>query len=164
MTRISHPMTIVDLAGTPPLQLQVGREFQGEGFFDSNENCWTANLNDLAYLRKLLFSVLRRFQFQRPNTRVKPGYVSWSVGTEERNFTMGVGIVAAENGDYAVFDFGRRFYISLEQVQDLHKTVTELKAIQAEKRHFKERCEPGRPQRSFVEQWGDSTDRRYGDY
>lgn len=137
MTRISHPMTIVDLAGSPPLTFQVGREYVGEGFFDSQEGCWIADLNGLQYLKRLLFSVMQQFRYQRPNTRVKPGYVSWSVGTEESFFTMGVGIVAAAEGDFPVFDFSRRFYLSLDQVHELWKTVDELiKAIQAEKRHL----------------------------
>jgi hypothetical protein len=162
MTRISHTIVLSDLAGSPPLELEVGREFQGEAFLSSGDLCWIADLNDLTYLRRLLFSVMQRYRYQRPNTRVKPGYKSWSVGTEERNFVMGVGIVACEDGDYPILDFNRRLYLSLEQVQDLFKTVDELmKALNAEKQHV-ERREPNRPRPSFVDQWGAGIDRKYG--
>jgi hypothetical protein len=161
MTRISHPMTIVDLAGSPSLEIQIGREYVGQAFMDSAEGCWVASLDDLHDLRRLLFSVLRRFQFRRPNERVKPGYKYWSVGTDEQFFNIGVGVVACEDGDYAVFEFNRRFYISLDQVQELFKTVNELiKAINAEQRHV-ERREPG-PRPSFIDQWSAGIDKKYG--
>jgi len=162
MTRISHTIVLTDLAGSPPLELLVGREFQGEGFFDGQEGCWIADLNGLQYLKRLLFSVMQRYRYQRPNTRLKPGYKSWSVGTEQQNFVMGVGIVACEDGDYPVFDFGRRLYLSLEQVHELYKTVDELiRALNAEKQHV-ERREPGRRWPSFVDQWSAGIDKKYG--
>jgi hypothetical protein len=165
MTKISHTLTLVDLAGSPPLELMIGREFQGEGFFSSGDLCWVADLNDLIYLRRLLFTVLQRYRYQRPNTRVKPGYKSWAVGTEEKNFIMGVGIIACEDGDYPVFDFNRRVYLSLDQVQELCRTVDELiKVINAEKRHNAEIRGPGRQWPNFVDQWSAGIDRKYGEY
>ena len=62
MTKISHQMTLTDLAGTPPLTLHVGREYVGEGFFDGQEGCWIADLNGLQYLKRLLFSVMQRYR------------------------------------------------------------------------------------------------------
>jgi hypothetical protein len=74
---------------------------------------------------------------------------------------MGVGIEACRDGDFPFFEFGRRIYLSFDDLAELYKTVDELvRAIQAEQRHV-ERREPGRPQPSFVDQWSAGIDRKY---
>jgi hypothetical protein len=165
MTVITQELILADLAGTPSLRLQTGREFQGEGFFRAEDLCWTADLNDLQRLSRALFVVNDRFRYQRPNTRVKPGFKHWRVGTEEANFVMGCGIEALPDGDFPYFEFGRRIYLSFEDLVRLYKTTDELiRAVNAEKRHNAEIRAPG-PQRRFpslVEQKLAEIGRKYG--
>jgi len=112
-------------------------------------------------LRRLLFSVLAPVSVPTAERTGQAGLQILSVGTDEQFFNIGVGVVACEDGDYAVFEFNRRFYISLDQVQELFKTVNELiKAINAEQRHV-ERREPG-PRPSFIDQWSAGIDKKYG--